>query len=136
MSTLIITLGQTALVDPRTEYADSGWVISGKYAVHSPCYPGTTEYTPVLLLQDGVDYDFTYVVDSYTVGGVRLDLGANTGTLRSSAGTFTETYTYTTGDKLKFYSDGGLRVTLLQISKHLEAAADNSQTFAFNEVNK
>ena len=134
MSAIVITEGQSVLVSPQSEYAESGWVINGKYAVHGSCFAGTMEYVPDILFVDGTEYDFTYVVDQYVTGGIRLDLGASAGTLNSSAGTFTETFTYHTGDTLKFFSNGGLRVTLLQISEHLDEPIDNSQTFAFNEV--
>jgi hypothetical protein len=129
-----IQYGQTALIDPQTEYADSGWEVQGKYAVHYPCYGGYLTYLPTLQLEAGKSYDFTYVVDSYDSGGVRIELGTQQGTLRSAAGEYTETFIYGTGNKLRFYSDGALRINLLRYALHNDDQIDNSQTFAFYET--
>lgn len=133
MAVINIQYGQIGYIDPQVEYADSGWEIDGQYATHYPCFAGTMEYIPALPFVNGTDYDFTYVVDNYVSGGVRLDLGAETGTLRSAAGSFTETFTFGAGDKLKFYSDGALRVTLLNVAPHLDEPVENGETFAFHE---
>ncbi len=133
MTTVNILQGQTAYIDPQLEYADSGWEVDGQYATHYPCFPGTMEYTPALPFEDGLQYDFTYEVDNYSSGGVRLILGSQLGTLRSAAGTYTETFTYSDGDMLKFYSDGFLRVILLNAAEHLAEPLENGDTFAFHE---
>ena len=133
MSTINIAYGQTAYIDPQIEYADSGWVTSGQYATHNPCFAGTMIYQPDLPLTNGVQYDFTYVVDNYISGGVRLNFGGNTGTLRSAEGTFTESFTFVGTENLQFYSDGALRVTLLSIAEHQDEAVNNANTFAFHE---
>lgn len=133
MSTIAIQYGQTALIDPQIEYADSGWVIDGQYATHYPCFAGNMDYTPTLPFIDGKQYDFTYVVDGYNSGSVKLKFGGVDGTSHSANGTFTDTFEYSDGDILQFYSDGSLRVTLLSIAEHLEAVVQNATTFAFHE---
>lgn len=135
MPVLTLIQGQSTLVDPRSLYADSGWVISGKRATHYPCFPGTMEYIPAFPFENGIQYDITYQVDGYTTGLVRSELGATLGTNHSSAGTFTDTYTFHTGDKIKFYSDGGLSVELMQIAEHVTEIEENNNTFSFNETN-
>jgi hypothetical protein len=133
MSVLNIQYGQTAFVNPQIEYVDSGWVVDGQYATHYPCYPGTMSWDSEFPFVNGEEYDFSYVVDDYASGLVRLDLGASTGTSHSVAGEFIQTFTYGIGDVLKFYSDGDLRVTLLSIAPHIEEPVENFETFAFHE---
>ena len=134
MPVLTLIQGQSTLVDPRSLYADSGWDIGGKYATHYPCFAGTMEYVPLFPFKNGVQYDISYQVDQYTTGVVRSELGAETGTNNSSIGVFTDTYTFNTGDKIKFYSDGGLRVVLIQIAEHVTEIEANNNTFSFNET--
>lgn len=133
MSTINIPYGQISYIDPQIEYVDSGWVVDGQYATHYPCYPGTMDFLPDYPFVDGVEYDFTYVVDNYISGSVKSIFGGVDGTSHSAAGTFTDTFEYATGDELQFYSDGALRMTLLSVAPHLEAPVENAATFAFHE---
>ena len=134
MATFSIVQGQTGYIDPQVQYADSGWVVDGIFATHYPCFSGTMTYTPALPFVDGQTYVFTYTVDSRTSGGVRLDLGAHTGAFRSAAGTYTETFLFTTGDLLKFYSDGALTLHILSVYEQQDVQVTNSATISFNET--
>lgn len=133
MSTVNITHGQSAYIDPQIEYADSGWVVDGVYATHYPCFAGAMDYIPDLPLTVGVSYDFTYVIDNYISGSVKTIFGGTSGTSHTSNGTFTDTFEYTGNESLQFYSDGGLRLELLSVTEHQTEAINNANTFAFHE---
>jgi hypothetical protein len=128
-----IVYGTTALIDPQTEYADSGWSINGSVAVHSGCNAGTMTYTGSFNFEVGKSYDISYVVSNYGSGLVRQNLGTSVGADVTSNKKQTDTLLCNTEeDKFQFYSDGALTITILQIVESGQALAE-AETFAFDE---
>jgi len=128
-----IVQGQNTLIDPQVTYADSGWSVSGGYANHLACFAGTIVSISNYPFIDGTSYDISYLVSNYQSGTINSLLGSNAGVSNNTNGTFTDTITYHTGDVLKFYSDGALSVSAIQIAEHLDSPIQNASTFAFHE---
>lgn len=129
---LQILQGATGYVNPSVSILDTGWTISGIYAIHSSCNAGLITSKSSLGLIVGRQYTFTYTVDNYINGTVQAVAGSTAGTVRSAAGTYTETLTVTGAPVLSFYSDGSLRISVLSFYD-TETGPTSGTTIQFNE---
>lgn len=135
MGQLNMILNQPQAFDPTVDFLDSGWVLTGGYAIHFPCNPGYLNYAgnfAQLGLILGDQYDINYLLDQYNSGNVYPILGGNSGTPRTANGTYTDTITWDGTNNLQFYSNGALRISELSIANHLQNP-DNGQTIVWSE---
>lgn len=119
-------------VNPSVSITDTGWGISGAYASHSSCNPGTMIALNSFGLVIGRSYVFTYVVDQYINGSVNIIAGTTNGTSRTAAGTYTETLIVAGNNFLSFFSDGALRISLLSFYDNVTGQMQGT-TISFNE---
>lgn len=110
---LTIIQNKTGYVNAPIAATDTGWVISGNYAVHSACNSGIMTSLTNFGLVIGRQYVFTYTIDQLTSGGVKLFAGTTVGTNRTANGTYTETLSVAGNTNLSFFSDGNLRLSKL-----------------------
>lgn len=89
---------------------DTGWSISGGFAVHTACQSGFMGSLADYGLVVGRQYVFTYPVSNYSSGGVTLYAGTQSGTNRTANGTYTETLIQQNDSTIFFFSDGNLQV--------------------------
>lgn len=129
---LQITINKTGYVTPKFAILDTGWTISGIYAVHTSCNSGNIISQNALSLVAGKSYVVTYTVDSYKNGGVRAILGTTQGTLRTANGTYTEVLLCAGIPQLSFFSDGALRISLLKFYNAADVIGSGT-TISFNE---
>lgn len=127
-----IIQGTTGFIDPAQASVDTGWSADGTYATHTPCNAGTMIALTDFGLQVGRQYVFTYTVDQWISGSVRIIAGSLNGTSRSANGTYTETLTMTGSNTLSFYSDGALRISSLQFYDLL-LGPKSGRTITFDE---
>lgn len=132
MSSFQIVQGTTGYVNPAVAALTTGWSISNKYASHEVCNAGTMVSLTSLGLILGRQYTFTYTVDQYASGGVKLIAGTTNGTNRTANGTYTEALTVAGSAALSFYSDGALRISELKFYDTL-TGLQTGTTISFNE---
>jgi len=133
---LTIVQNTTGYVNAPVAATDTGWEISGKYAVHSACNSGFIIGLTNFGLVIGRQYVFSFTVDQLTSGGVQLYAGTVTGTNRTTNGTFTETITLTGTTVLKFFSDGNLRISALSFYDLLTGPQSAQVISFFDKANK
>lgn len=126
----------TGYINAPVAATSQGWEISDGYATHDSCNPGY-----ILDLSDfgiivGRAYVFSYTVDNYLSGGVKIYAGTQVGTNRTAAGTYTETLTPTISGQIKFYSDGTLRVGTLKFYDFLLGPQSAQVISFFDKANK
>lgn len=92
---------------------DTGWVIDGLVGVHSSCNAGKIRMVgfPIVL---GQSYTVTYKVDSISGGNVQLVFGSVAGSVVTTSGFVTQTFTPTTTDAY-FYSNANCSIELVNI---------------------
>lgn len=129
-----IVLNKTGYVNPAISALDTGWTISTIYAIHVACNSGSIISLTPLGLIIGRQYTFTYTIDQYSSGGVKVICGASNGTNRTANGTYTQTLTCTTIAQVSFLSDGGLRLSKFKFYDTL-LGPTAGVTISFNEGN-
>lgn len=129
---LTIIQNQTGYVNPSVSIADTGWSISGIYAIHTSCNAGIIKSLTSLGLVLGESYTITYTVDNYVSGSVRVMAGTTNGVSRTANGTYTETLLVVGNTQLSFYSDGALRISVLSFY-NVETGLVKGTTVTFNE---
>ena len=98
---------------------DTGWTISGGLL---NCNNSLSNNTRQLISSYSTDkkYIITYTVSNYVSGGVKVNLGYTTGTVRSANGTYTEERTFSDGGAfngyLRIFSDGASEVSIDNVS--------------------
>lgn len=130
---LTILQNDIGYVDLPTSAVDTGWVISGIYAIHSSCNSGIIKNKVPVGLVVGKTYTVTYTVDNYSSGTVKLILGTTNGTVRSANGTYSETLVCAGAPTMTFFSDGNLRISLLNFYD-IESGVVPGTTITFNEA--
>jgi hypothetical protein len=130
---LSVLKNTTTKLTPSTEYRNTGWEIGGEYATHYPCNPGTMRSIGDTGLEIGKSYVVSFEVDKYVSGSVRMSLGTANGALVAGLGVFTETITCTGNTVVSIFSDGALRLKLLQIYEVQEESI-NFITVSFYDV--
>lgn len=130
---LIIPKGSIGYVNPSVSIVDTGWQISGEYAIHASCNSGLIIAKTSLGLVVGRDYTFEFQVDNYVSGGVNIIAGTNPGTVRTANGTYTQTLTMQSTNILSFYSDGSLRIKQLSFYDTVLGTTAGT-TITFNET--
>lgn len=133
MTNLNITTGSIATLDLSDDTVDSGWEISGEYAIHYPCNAGYIKKR--LVLPIGNSYTLTYVVDNWVSGNINIQVGNTVGASHASNGTFTETLLSTGSGQIQFYSDGFLRLKSLKYYDNGVGTQDGI-TLSFHEDEK
>ncbi len=136
MSSLTIIQNQTGYINAPVAATSQGWEISDGYASHDSCQSGYILSLSDFGLVVGRAYVFTYTVDNYLSGGVKIYAGTQAGTNRTAAGTFTETLTVTISAQIKFYSDGTLRVGTLKFYDLLTGEKPAEVVSFFDKANK
>lgn len=129
---LQVIQNQTGFVNPSVAIVDTGWTISGIYAIHTSCNAGYIRSLTSLGLVVGQQYTITYTIDSYSSGSVYVVAGTTNGISRTAAGTYTETLTVTGVAQLSFFSDGSLRVSVLSFYNN-QTGLISGTTICFNE---
>lgn len=119
---------QPLAVNVIGDYPDQGWSVVGGRAIHESCNSGTITNRN-LVSEIGKTYKVTYTVSEWASGGVYAMVGGITGVLRSANGTYVESFTASDASGLKFWSDGDLSVSLIQVSDGEIAGT----TVVFNE---
>lgn len=127
-----ITQGFTGYVNPFVASVDTGWTISGIYAIHGSCNSGNIISQSSLGLVVGKQYVFKYRVDNYVSGSVNIIAGTTVGVSRTANGDYTETITVTGVPQLQFFSDGSLRLSLLSFYDPIDGL-ETGATISFNE---
>lgn len=122
----------TGYCNPSVSILTTGWTITGIYASHESCNSGLIKSQNALGIIVGHQYVIKYTVDNYSSGQVYAILGGTTGTARTANDTYTETLTCTTTAQLSFFSDGGLRISLLSFYDVADGLV-NGTTVCFNE---
>lgn len=122
----------TGFVDPSLQALNTGWTVDGVYGVHQSCNPGTMIAMTDFGLQAGRQYVFIYTLDQWVSGQVYLIAGTQNGTSRTANGVYTETLTMTGNQFLSFFSDGALRISMLQFYDLL-LGPQSGRTITFNE---
>ena len=129
---LPIIKNTTGYVNPSASILDTGWTISGVYAIHVPCNAGKIISQSNLMLVTGRVYNITYTVDNYVSGSVYVSLGTANGTARTANGKYSELITCTGSAQMSFYSDGALRISLLSFYDIITGPTLGA-TVSFNE---
>lgn len=132
MGTYSAIKGQTLTINLLEDSRDNGWVISGKKATHSGCNAGVIEMK-VPDYTVGVPNRFQYAVSGYKSGTVQLQVGSQTGAVRSANGEYEDIITPVTNDKIRFYSNGELTLEFFAISPVQGEGENNGVTFGFYE---
>lgn len=130
---LQIIRNTTGYVNPEVAVADTGWTISGIYAIHTSCNAGFIRSLGTLGLVVGQQYKFTYTVDNYVSGSVQPFAGSTGGTSRNAAGTYSDTLLVTDTAQLSFFSDGALRLSILSFY-NVNAGNHEGITITFHEA--
>lgn len=133
MAELIVLKNQVGLLDPLSDFRNTGWVISGGYATHFPCNPGTMRGLRAFGMVPGTSYKISYDVDQYVSDGVNIFLGTQAGDTVSAAGHVEQTIECVGTDIISFYSDGYLRISNLKV---VDLVTNAALTLAFNEKAK
>ena len=133
MTNLNITTGSTATLDLSDDTIDSGWEISGNYAIHYPCNAGYIKKK--LILPVGQTYTLTYDVDNWVSGNIHLELGTTIGASHASNGTFTDILLSAGTGQVQFYSDGFLRLKNLKYYNNATGTQDGI-TLSYHEDEK
>lgn len=129
---LQIVQNTTGYADPAISAVDTGWTVSGIYAIHASCNAGSIKNAEGYGMAIGRQYTITYVIDNYVSGQVYLMMGTTMGTPRTANGTYTETLTLAGNDIISFYSDGSLRLSELSIYD-VENGLNEGTTITFHE---
>jgi hypothetical protein len=92
-----VVYAASGATDNNTFTSDTGWwskggggSIAGNVAVATTVTSGVSIIYNTTVLTSGKKYRVTYTVSGYSIGGVKLYLGGNFGTVRSVDGTYTE----------------------------------------------
>jgi hypothetical protein len=133
---LTIIQNTTGFINAPVAATDTGWSIDGQYAIHGSCVSGKIISLTDFGLVVGTDYVFTYTVDSYSSGGVKILAGDNNGTNRTANGTYTQTLTQSSDTTLSFFSDGSLRISLLKFYDLLLGPQSAQVISFFDKANK
>lgn len=129
---LNIIKNQTGYVNPAISILDTGWTISGKYAIHTSCNSGIIKALGSLGIQLGKPYVIKYTVDNYVSGTVQLKAGTASGVVRNANGEYEETITFVGNTTLSFFSDGALRISVLKFYDPANATSA-ATTISFHE---
>jgi len=108
---LTIIQNKNGFVNAPIAAVSTGWSVADGYAVHQNCQSGYIKSLTDFNITLGRQYVFSYTVDNYSSGNVRLYAGTTAGTNRNGAGTYTETITLAGNTTISFFSDGNLRVS-------------------------
>lgn len=90
----------------------SGWSISSGRLSKNTTANSSVSRTPSIALENGADYSVTFTIVTRTSGSVSVAVGGSTGTLRSSAGTYTQTITAGSGSTIGVVTADGFRGTI------------------------
>ena len=110
MGALTIISGSIGILNPETDYIDTGWAISNGIATHLPCNPGKMTNASIEGLIEGHTYVVQYDVFNRFSGGVYVGLGTTNGTNRTANGTYTQNLLCADNTVLSFFSDGYLSI--------------------------
>lgn len=130
MGSYIVSQNGSIEIGLLDDYRDNGWIVSNKVAIHSGCNQGKIvlkNYSYVV----GVPNVFKFVVSGYSSGLIRLQVGGQNGSYKSSNGTYIETITPNSEDEVSFWSDGNLSVELLEI--YTDTVEQTAVTLGFDE---
>ena len=117
-------------IDLQLDIRDNGWITTDGLAVHSGCNAGLIKNNSIPTVA-GQEYTVYYSLIERTSGVVRPIIGGTVGTDVTEVGSYSETLTATDDSGLKFYSDGNLKIGLINVSK----GTISGVTLAFNEDN-
>lgn len=132
---LQIIQNQIGYVNPAAAALDTGWTISGEYAIHTSCNAGYVKSRTSLNMEVGETYIIKYLVEGYTSGLVRVECGSSVGVNRMANGEFTDTLVCEDEAILKFYSNGGLKIKELNIAREGFSQVAGT-TISFNTASK
>jgi hypothetical protein len=109
------TLQNTPItIDLLLQGNSRGWSIDGDSAIHETCNSGDIELINYPITA-GVQYQLSYTIDYINSGNLRAILGGTNGTLRTTAGFFTETITATDNTNLRFFSNANAKLSPITI---------------------
>lgn len=131
MGSISVLSNEPVLIDFPSDYVDSGWEVVGGKAHHTGCNAGYISNTGMNLTV-GQYYMVSFFVENRTSGMVRALLGDTLGAEVDSNGQHVQILQATGNGSFRFYSDGNLTVSLLDVSKYTEED-ENGVTLAFSE---
>lgn len=134
MGAITIVAGTTGIMNPASDYVDTGWVISKGIATHYPCNPGLMTNGNILGLIIGHTYTVQYDVLNYVSGGVKVKVGEMDGITRAANGTYKENIICAGNTLLGFFSDGFLSIDNITVYDVVQVTSPI--TFSFNEKSK
>ncbi len=130
MANYTILKNTDLFIDLPLDFSNQGWVISANKAYHSGCNSGYIE--KIFDLSGATQWSFTYTILSVTTGSINIVVNGVNGVSRTTAGTYTETFTVTGANRLiRFFSTGENALEIVKI--YPSNGAITGTTLAFNE---
>lgn len=130
MASYTLIKNQPLVVNLPDDFSVQGWEVSENIAYHSGCNPGYIK--SLINLSSATVWAFRYKINSLDTGTVNIVVDGISGTIRTVAGTYEETFIVDDpATVIQFYATGKCSIELLQVFPELESVA--GRTLAFNE---
>lgn len=119
---MVTILEQTPVeIDLVAQAKSTGWTIDGQIAYHEVCNAGSI-YLKNYPMTTGVTYTFSYRINSIANGSLQAFSGTQAGSLRTTAGDYTETLVASgTNPEFRFYSNADCAVEIFDIKNTIQS---------------